>query len=238
MSHDDPTRLEQIVKGVSDGCIEADVALLGGETAIMPDLYARGDYDLAGFCVGVVEKAQVIDGSAIRPGDIVLGIASSGLHSNGYSLVRKIVFELVGLGVDDPVPGIEQTVGELLLTPTRIYTKAVRSLQCVRNAGQLHGIAHITGGGLLGNLERIIPAGSRAQIVRGSWEILPVFNWLQGLGGIDNDEMDRVFNMGVGLVLVIDPAAEDAVRQQLEELKLPVWKIGKIAAGEQGAVWA
>lgn len=238
MSHDDPTRLEQIVKGVSDGCIEADVALLGGETAIMPDLYARGDYDLAGFCVGVVEKAQVIDGSAIRPGDVVLGVAASGLHSNGFSLVRKIVFELAGLGVDDPVPGTNQTVGEVLLTPTRLYTKAVRSLQPLRDAGQLHGIAHITGGGLLGNLERIIPAGSRAVINRYSWDVLPVFRWLQELGGIEADEMDRVFNMGIGLVLVVDAAGEALARQQLAELGLPTWTIGKIAAGEQGAVWA
>ncbi len=238
MSHDDPTRLEQIVQGVSDGCIEADVALLGGETAIMPDIYSRGDYDLAGFCVGVVDKAKVIDGSAIRPGDTVIGIASSGLHSNGYSLVRKVVFELAGLGVDDVVASMQKKVGEVLLTPTRIYTKALRAISSAREACHLHGIAHITGGGLLGNLERIIPSGSRAEVVRGSWEVQPVFTWLQELGGIEDDEMDRVFNMGIGMVLVVDPAAEATIKQQLDEIGLPSWTIGKIAAGEQGAVWA
>ena len=149
MSHDDPVRLEQIVRGVSDGCIDADCALMGGETAIMPDIYARGDYDLAGFCVGVVEKKNLIDGSAIAAGDMVLGVASSGLHSNGYSLVRKIVFELAGLGANDHVPELGMTVGEALLTTSRIYAKQVRKIINHNRGSQvLHCIANITGGGL------------------------------------------------------------------------------------------
>ena len=238
MSHDDPPRLEQIVQGVSDGCIQADCALLGGETAIMPDLYARGDYDLAGFCVGVVEKKQVITGSHIAPGDMVLGIASSGFHSNGYSLVRKVVFELAGLGVHDMIPELGRTVGEALLAPTTIYVRPVRKiLNYYRNKQVVHGIAHITGGGLLGNLERIIPAGCRAVIERDSWQAPPVMTWLQSLGSIDPDEMDRVFNMGLGLVLVFNPHYENTIRRLVEDCGLRSWKIGEIQAGVQGAVW-
>ena len=238
MSHDDPVRLEQIVRGVSDGCIDADCALMGGETAIMPDIYARGDYDLAGFCVGVVEKKNLIDGSAIAAGDMVLGVASSGLHSNGYSLVRKIVFELAGLGANDHVPELGMTVGEALLTPTRIYAKPVRKIiNHYRGRQVLHGIAHITGGGLAGNLERIITAGLQAVLNRGSWPVPPVFQWLGGLGGVDDDEMDLVFNMGIGLVLVFNPHFETNIRRMLEELKLPAWKLGEIKAGPQGVVW-
>src|SRR5436190_6505589 len=163
MSHDDPERLEALVKGVSDGCVEADCALLGGETAIMPDMYARGDYDLAGFCVGVVNKRQIIKGHAITPGDVVLGVASSGLHSNGYSLVRKIVFDMAGLKIDQHIPELGRTVGEELLTPTRIYVRPLRAvLSHYTVKSVVHGIAHITGGGLVDNLVRILPEGMQA----------------------------------------------------------------------------
>jgi phosphoribosylformylglycinamidine cyclo-ligase len=239
MSHDDPAKLEALVQGVSDGCIDADCALMGGETAIMPDLYSRGDYDLAGFCVGVVERKNVITGAQITPGDIVLGIASSGFHSNGYSLVRKVVFDMAGLGVNDHVPELGQTVGDALLTPTRIYARPVRKILShykVKNV--VHGIAHITGGGLHGNLERIIPPGCRAFIDRSSWQVPPVMTWLQGLGGIETDEMDRVFNMGIGLVLVFNPHYENSIRRILDEFQLENWKIGDIRAGEQGVQWA
>jgi phosphoribosylformylglycinamidine cyclo-ligase len=239
MSHDDPERLEAIVRGVSDGCVEADCALLGGETAIMPDIYARGDYDLAGFCVGVVERKHLIDGHAIAPGDIVLGVASSGLHSNGYSLVRKVVFDLAGLGVEDPIKELDgQTVGDALMTPTRIYARPVRKvLQHYRHKNVIHGIAHITGGGLLGNLERILPEGTRAVLDPASWPVPSVFHWLQGLGDIDDDEMERVFNMGIGLVLVFDPYFAGSIRQMLSEFRLASWPIGRITAGQRGAVW-
>jgi phosphoribosylformylglycinamidine cyclo-ligase len=238
MSHDDPERLEALVKGVSDGCVEADCALLGGETAIMPDIYARGEYDLAGFCVGVVERRHVIDGRSIAPGDIVLGIASSGLHSNGFSLVRKVVFDLAGLGVDDAVPELGTTVGEALLAPTRIYARPVRRiLQHYKVKNVVHGIAHITGGGLAGNLERILPDGVQAVLERGSWPIPPIFTWLQKLGGVDADEMDRVFNMGIGLVLVFSPYYETTITSMLADCGLAHWKLGQIAAGPRSVVW-
>jgi phosphoribosylformylglycinamidine cyclo-ligase len=238
MSHDDPERLEAIVRGVSDGCVEADCALLGGETAIMPDIYARGDYDLAGFCVGVVERKHLIDGRSITPGDVVLGVASSGLHSNGYSLVRKVVFDLAGLGVHDEVKELGQTVGEALLTPTRIYARPVRKiLQYYRHKNVVHGIAHITGGGLRDNLERVLPEGTRALLDRTSWRVPPVFHWLQGLGNIDDDEMERVFNMGIGLALVFDPYFENSIRHMLADFGLESWVLGKITAGQRSVTW-
>ena len=239
MSHDDPERLEAIVKGVSDGCVEADCALLGGETAIMPDIYARGDYDLAGFCVGVVERRHLIDGRSITPGDIVLGVASSGLHSNGYSLVRRVVFDLAGLGVEDQIKELDgQTVGDALMTPTRIYARPVRKiLQHYHHKNVIHGIAHITGGGLRDNLERILPEGTRAVLDPGSWQVPSVFHWLQGLGDIDDAEMERVFNMGIGLALVFDPYFAGSVRNMLAEHRLASWPIGHITAGERAAVW-
>jgi phosphoribosylformylglycinamidine cyclo-ligase len=238
MSHDDPERLEALVKGVSDGCVEADCALLGGETAIMPDIYARGEYDLAGFCVGVVERKHVIDGRSIAPGDIVLGIASSGLHSNGYSLVRKVVFDLAGLGIHDQVPELGQTVGEALLTPTKIYARPIRRiLQHYKVKHVVHGIAHITGGGLRENLERILPDGVQAILEQGSWPTPPVFSWLQKLGGIEDAEMERVFNMGVGLAIVFSPYYETTITGLLSDAGLAHWKIGHIAAGPKSVVW-
>ena len=239
MSHDDPALLEQIVEGISAGCIEADCALLGGETAIMPDLYDRGDYDLAGFCVGVAERKRLVDGQAIAADDVVLGVASSGLHSNGYSLARKVVFDIAGLKAGDTIEELGQTAGQLLLTPTRIYVRCVRGLLAnykIKNV--IHGIAHITGGGLHENLERILPEGVRAVIDRGSWTAQPVFNWLQRLGEIDQAEMDRVFNMGIGLVLVVSPYYAESVRHLLTDSGLESWAIGKVVAGERGVAWA
>jgi phosphoribosylformylglycinamidine cyclo-ligase len=238
MSHDDPTLLEQIVKGVSDGCVEADCALLGGETAIMPDIYAHGDYDLAGFCVGVVERRHVIDGTAIEPGDTVIGLASSGIHSNGYSLVRRVVFDMAGLGVDDFIPELEETVGQALLRPTKIYARPVRRILShykVKNV--VHGIAHITGGGLFDNLIRIVPEGVRIEVEPNSWSIPPVFSWLQGLGNIEPGEMARVFNMGIGLVLVVRPFFADSVQRMLFDQGFPNWRLGQAVAGPRDVVW-
>ena len=238
MSHDDPPLLEQIVQGISAGCLDADCALLGGETAIMPDLYARGDYDLAGFCVGVVERDRLIDGRGIAAGDIVIGVASSGLHSNGYSLVRKIAFEIAGLKIGDFVEELGATVGDVLLTSTRIYAKAVRRLMAHYTVKEVvHGIAHITGGGLLENLARIIPGDRRAVIRRGSWPVPPVFAWLQRLGEVEQSEMDEVFNLGLGLVLVVSPYYADSIRAQLADCGLESWPIGRIIDGTQGAGW-
>ncbi|MEX1223343.1 MAG: phosphoribosylformylglycinamidine cyclo-ligase [Pirellulales bacterium] len=236
MSHDDPELLEQIVEGISRGCLQADCALIGGETAIMPDLYARGDYDLAGFCVGVVERRRVLDGSAIATDDALIGIASSGLHSNGYSLARKIVFEIAGHSGDDLVDELGCTVGEALLTPTRIYAQPIRRVLThykVKNV--VHGIAHITGGGLCENVARILPAGARAVFQRGSWQPPAVFPWLARLGEVDADEMDRVFNMGVGLVLAVSPYYAESIQAQLADCGLESWLIGTIEAGERGA---
>jgi phosphoribosylformylglycinamidine cyclo-ligase len=231
MSHDDPPLLEQIVRGISDGCLQADCALLGGETAIMPDLYLRGDYDLAGFCVGVVERKHVIDGKAILPGDVLLGVASSGLHSNGFSLVRKVVFEMAGLNVNDRVEQLEGTVGEALLTPTRIYTQPIRAiLKHYKVKNVLHGVAHITGGGLEENLQRILPTGVQARITPGSWPVPPVFTWLQQLGGIDDAEMARVFNMGLGLVLAANPYFVESIQRILSDAGLENWRIGELVS--------
>jgi phosphoribosylformylglycinamidine cyclo-ligase len=239
MSHDDPALLEAIVEGVSAGCVEADCALLGGETAIMPDLYAKGDYDLAGFCVGVVERRRVIDGSTIGPGDVVLGLAASGLHSNGFSLARRIVFQIGGLGVEDHVPELGATVGDALLEPTRIYVRPTRQVMGhYRVKRVVHGVAHITGGGLRENLERILPTGVRAVLRPGSWPVPPVFAWLQRLGEVEPQEMERVFNMGIGLVLVVSPHFADSIQGQLADCGLASWPIGEVEAGERGVVWA
>jgi phosphoribosylformylglycinamidine cyclo-ligase len=238
MSHDDPDLLEQVVEGISNGCREADCALLGGETAIMPDLYSKGEYDLAGFCVGVVERRSVIDGNAIAPGDCVLGVASSGIHSNGYSLVRKVVFETAGLDIKERVQELEQSVGDILIQPTRIYARPVRQvLNHYRVKNVVHGMAHITGGGLLENLGRIVPDGLQLQIQPGSWDVPPVFPWLQQLGEIPDDEMNRVFNMGLGLVMVVSPYYAKNIQQMFQEFGLASWVIGEALEGEAGVVW-
>ena len=239
MSHDDPGRLEQIVAGISAGCTEADCALLGGETAIMPDLYAPGDYDLAGFCVGVVERSKLIDGRSISPDDVILGLASSGLHSNGFSLVRKVVFDVAGLDVNDPVEELGQTVGQALLTPTRLYVRPVRSVLNYYTVKRVvHGIAHVTGGGLHENLSRILPEGIQAVIERDSWSTPPVFDWIKRLGDVDDQEMERVFNMGIGLALVVSSYYAEAIRHQLADCGVESWVIGRTVEGTRGVVWA
>ena len=239
MAEDDPDLLEQIVAGISRGCLESDAALVGGETAIMPDLYRKGDYDLAGFCVGIVEKSRIVDGKATTPGDVVLGVASSGLHSNGFSLVRKIVFDHAGLLVDGHVDFSDKTIGDLLLEPTRLY---VRPVQAVLNhytvKGVVHAIAHITGGGLCENLARVLPPTVDALIDRGSWPTPPVFAWLQKLGDVDDAEMERVFNRGVGLVLVVSEYYAESVREQLAGSGFETWRIGRIAEGTGEARWS
>lgn len=238
MPKDDPALLEQVVDGITTGCIQADCALLGGETAILPDMYAPGDYDLAGFCVGVVDRERVIDGKAIEPDDLVIGVASTGLHSNGYSLARKIAFDIGGFSATDPVDELGTTVGEALLTPTRIYVRPMRNvLTHYRVKNVVHGIAHITGGGLHENLERILPEDIRVVIDRGTWPIPPIFTWLQKLGDVDQAEMDQVFNMGLGLVLVVAPFYAESIRHQLARAGLDSWLIGRVEKGTKGVVW-
>lgn len=239
MPKDDPPLLERIVQGITEGCLQSDCALLGGETAILPDMYQEGDYDLAGFCVGAVDRQGVIDGSAITPGDVVLGIASTGLHSNGFSLARKVVFKIAGLSVADRVEELGMTVGEALLAPTQIYVRPVRAvLSHYKVKNVVHGIAHITGGGLHENLARILPEGVRVLIDRDGWPVPPVFSWLQRLGDIEQDEMSHVFNMGVGLTLLVNPYFAESIRSQLADFGLKSWVIGRAESGEKGVAWS
>lgn len=235
---DDPERIAKIVAGVCTGCEEAGCALLGGETAIMPDLYQEGDFDLAGFCVGVVERKQIINGSGIKPGDVLIGLESSGIHSNGYSLARKAVFEVGKLGIDDQVPELGTTVSQALLTPTRIYVRPVLDLlQRKRTRSAIRGMAHITGGGIAGNLERILPPDCHAEIDRGSWQTPAVFSWIQGLGNIDREEMFRVFNMGIGYVLVVRSRVTNEVLERLKASGIPAHIIGRVSEGEHGVTY-
>jgi phosphoribosylformylglycinamidine cyclo-ligase len=233
LSHDDPDLLEQIVRGIADACVECECALVGGETAILPEMYRGGDYDLAGFCVGVVERKRLVDGRQIQPGDIAIGIASSGFHSNGYSLVRKAVLEMGGLTCDDRVVSLGNArVADILLEPTRLYAKPVKSvLRHYRVKQVVHGIAHITGGGLVENLARIVPQHVQILLERGAWTVPPVFGWVQGLGRIDAGEMDRVFNMGIGMVLVVAPHFAESIQTQLADLGFENFKIGVVHAG-------
>jgi phosphoribosylformylglycinamidine cyclo-ligase len=238
MPKDDPELLEQLVEGVAEGCLQADCALLGGETAILPDLYAAGDYDLAGFCVGVVSKRHVIDGAAIVAGDVVLGLASSGLHSNGYSLARKVVFEAAGLKAGDFVEELGRTAGEALIEPTRIYARPIRQvLGHYRVKNVVHGIAHITGGGICENLARIVPEKVHLVLQRGSWPVPAVFDWIQRLGDVEQAEMDQVFNLGIGMVLVVNPHFANSIRQQLTRAGVENWTIGAVQEGPGGVVW-
>jgi phosphoribosylformylglycinamidine cyclo-ligase len=234
LSHDDPALLEQLVCGIADACVACDCALVGGETAILPDMYQRGEYDLAGFCVGVVERRRLVDGRGIEPGDIAIGMASSGLHSNGYSLVRKAVLEMGGLAVDDAVAELGgRRVADVLLEPTRLYARPVRAvLRHYRVKHVVHGIAHITGGGLVENLGRIVPPGVQVELCRDTWPVPPVFPWVQRLGGIAADEMERVFNMGIGMVLVVSPHFADSILRQLADLGHDAWRIGTVRAAE------
>jgi phosphoribosylformylglycinamidine cyclo-ligase len=222
---DDPELVEALVKGVSGGCLQARAALLGGETAIMPGLYRPGDFDMAGFCVGIVERDRLIDGSKTAPGDVLLGIPSSGFHSNGYSLIRRIVFEAARLKIDDPVPELNRAVRDVLLTPTRIYADVVAAIVKSEHAAAVTGIAHITGGGLQENIDRLLPDGCRAVIDRSAWTVPAEFAWLRKLGGVDVEEMFRVFNMGVGLVVIAQPDCAESLRRLCGPDVFPVGQI-------------
>jgi phosphoribosylformylglycinamidine cyclo-ligase len=236
MPKDDPDLTRALVQGISAGCLEADCALVGGETAILPDFYQPGDYDMAGFCVGVVERSHIIDGRGVRPGDRVLGLASTGLHSNGYSLVRKVVFDHAGLRVGDVVPELGRTVGETLLEPTRIYVRPVRTIlhHYPVKKRVVRGLAHITGEGLPGNVPRVLPPGCRVFLKRGSWPVPPVFPWLQRLGNIEQAEMDTVFNLGIGFVMIVSPYYAESILRRLEQEHVPAYDIGEVRAGEPG----
>ncbi len=239
MSKDDPALTAEIVKGISDGCVEAECALLGGETAILPDFYQPGEYDLAGFCVGVVERKRTLDGKDVRVGDKVVGLASSGLHSNGYSLARKIAFGHAGLEPDSFVEDLGRTVADEFLEPTRIYVRAVKAVaRHYRVKQTVHAIAHITGGGLLENPPRVLPEGTALKLARW-WDVPPVFPWLQRLGNVPDAEMFRVFNMGIGLVMIVAEYYADSIARTIRhEAGIPAWVIGEVVEGDRTVEWA
>lgn len=221
-----PEQAVEVIKGIAEGCQQAGCALIGGETAEMPGFYGQGEYDLAGFTVGVVDYEKIIDGSTATVGDQVIGIASSGLHSNGYSLARRVLFEQMGLSVESTLPELDRPLGEVLLTPTRIYVKSILNL--LRDF-QIKGMAHITGGGLPENLPRVLPRHCRAIIEKASWPKAPIFELLRRGGNIDEPEMYRTFNNGIGMVLVVPAAETDDIMVRLSGLKEQAFLIGEIA---------
>lgn len=229
LGHLVPERVAEVVEGVAAGCRQAHCALVGGETAEMPGFYPPDEYDLAGFCVGLVDREWIVDGHAVKAGDVIVGLPSSGLHSNGFSLVRHVVFDRCGLDVDSYVPELGRTVGEELLEPTIIYVDAATR---ARNVAPVRGMAHITGGGLLGNIPRIIPYGLRAQLDLRNWQIPPVFVWLTQLGNLDETECYQTFNMGIGFVLVVPPASAGALCGELAHDGARV--IGTVVPGDAG----
>jgi phosphoribosylformylglycinamidine cyclo-ligase len=222
-----------VIKGIAEGCRIADCSLIGGETAEMPGFYDNGEYDLSGFSVGAVGKKSIIDGSGIRNGDILLGLASSGIHSNGYSLVRKLFFDMKKYSPKKKIKGIGCSLGEELLKPTKIYVKSV--LKVIRDY-KVKGIAHITGGGLTENLPRILPAKAKLKFVieKGSWPVLPIFDLIQDLGKVPEDEMFKTFNMGIGMVLVVKKIDAQAIMKKLKRLKENVYIIGHVEKGKRG----
>jgi phosphoribosylformylglycinamidine cyclo-ligase len=219
---------EQVISGIADGCKQAGCALIGGETAELPGFYADGEYDLAGFCVGVVDKDKVINGSTLEPGDVLLGLASTGFHSNGYSLVRRAFLDVGGMNLAEKPADLDVTLGEALLRPTRIYVRALRRLAA---SGLMKGAAHITGGGLVDNPTRMIPAGARLklQIDMRSWPTPPVMAMLARLGNVANEEMRRTFNMGIGMIVAVPAGAADAAQSILELEGEKVFTIGQVA---------
>ncbi len=226
----DPEKGLKIISGIVKGCMEAECSLIGGETAEMPGFYNEGEYDLAGFAVGIVENQQLIDGSGVTVGDRLIGISSSGLHSNGYSLVRKVLLEYNKMNLNEKVEELGETLGEELLKPTKIYVKTVLNLVRDFNIG---GISHITGGGITGNLPRVIPKGCKAIIHRGSWEIPPIFSLIQKKGNITEEEMLRTFNNGIGMILIVKAKEADDILGRLLSMGEKVYMIGEIERAEK-----
>ncbi|MFQ6613729.1 MAG: phosphoribosylformylglycinamidine cyclo-ligase [Fidelibacterota bacterium] len=229
----DPAIVEIMVKGMAEACAAIGVALVGGETAEMPGTYLPGEHDLVGIVTGVVEKDQIITGKNIRPGDVVLGLPSSGLHTNGFSLARKIIFDAAGLKPDDTVAESDRTIGELLLEPHINYTNMIKTL--LDNKVDIHGMAHITGGGLVENIPRILPEGCAVKIDEGNWPSLPIFRALERLGNLESSEMYRVFNMGIGLTLVLPENEVDSVKHWLHN-QTKVFVIGAIIPGNRKVI--
>jgi len=222
----EPETAIDVIKGITDGCKEADCSLIGGETAEMPGLYAENDYDLAGFVVGAVDRDKIIDGSEIGVGQVIIGLASSGLHSNGFSLVRKIFFEELGLSLSDKIPDIaDLSLGEILLTPTKIYTKIISHLLKQK---RINGMVHITGGAFLDNMPRILPKTCKAVIKKDSWPIPPIFRFLQEKGKISEKEMFRTFNCGIGMVLIVHETDVQDILFQIQAFDEQAYVIGHI----------
>lgn len=221
------SKAQEVVAGIAEGCRQAGCALIGGETAEMPSFYPDGEYDLAGFAVGAVDRQKIIDGRHIVSGDAVVGLASSGLHSNGYSLARRVLFEQAGLTVASRPSELDGPIGQVLLTPTRVYAKQILALV---EEFPIKGIAHITGGGMTENLPRVFPNGVRARITRSAWSVPPIFDVMSRLGQVDREEMYRVFNMGIGLVLVVPPDSVSGVLARTTALGDRGWLIGEIVS--------
>ncbi|HEX4962744.1 MAG TPA: phosphoribosylformylglycinamidine cyclo-ligase [Thermoanaerobaculia bacterium] len=231
----EPEKMVELVSGVADGCRENGCALLGGETAEMPGFYQPGDYELVGFIVGLVDRPKVLDGSKVRAGDVLVGLPSSGLHTNGYSLARKIVFEQAGLGIADKAPWErKKTVGQSLLAPHLSYLKSIRPLL---GHPALHGMAHITGGGITDNLPRILPAETHALIRLGSWPVPDLFHFLQETGEVELEEMLRVFNLGIGMILAVDPVGLAEILSLLRSTGQKSWLIGTLQQGGEGVAY-
>jgi len=225
-----PHIIEEIISGMVKACKETGVSLVGGETAEMPDTYLPGEHDLVGIITGVVEKDKIITGESIKPGDVVLGLPSNGLHTNGYSLARKLFFEIGGYGVNDTIPELKKSVGLTLLEPHINYTNHVFTV--LDENINVKGIAHITGGGLVENIPRILPDGCGVEIQKGSWLSLPVFDVMQSIGEVKEDEMYRAFNMGIGMVFIVNPADMDAVKNATKNLT-EVYEIGSVFSGNK-----
>lgn len=229
-----PEIIAKVVAGVAAGCSEAGCALLGGETAEMPGFYKDGEYDLAGFIVGVVDKAKIIDGRNIQPGDAILGLPSAGLHTNGYSLARKLLLERPGYNVETRLPGLKKPIGETLLAPHLNYLPVLKPLI---DRGWVKGMAHITGGGLTENIPRVLPSGCISVIRVGTWPGLPVFGIIQKLGRIDEQEMLRTFNMGIGMVVIVSSRRAGAIEAYFRGRRQLVYRIGEIRAGRSRVVY-
>ena len=225
-----PDIIEEIVNGMAGACLDIGVSLVGGETAEMPDTYLPGEHDLVGIVTGVVNKKNIITGDSIRPGDAVLGLPSNGLHTNGYSLARKLFFDVGGYSVNDTIPEFEESVGLTLLTPHTNYTNHI--LTIIDNGIDIHGLAHITGGGIIENIPRVLPEDCSVEIRRGSWPALPVFNIMQSIGNVDREEMYRTFNMGIGMVVIVDAAEITKVKNSLKNLS-EVYRIGSVIQGKR-----
>jgi len=231
----EPRVFEAVVDGIARGCELAGCALISGETAELPGFYASGEYDLAGFAVGVVEQKRLLRGAAVRPGDLVIGLHSSGLHANGYSLVRQVLLEKAKLKLEAAVDELGCALGEELLRPTLIYARAVqRALRYYRKKQPVHAIAHITGGGLVGNIPRVLPKNCAVKLDRKAWEVPPIFGLIQKLGQVEDEEMCRVFNLGIGMVMIVAPYYAESVRRTLKRAGYLSSIIGKVKRGKRG----